>query len=420
MKHYFIDNLNVITDYMPSAETVSIKVMIKTGSRYEDKKYSGIAHFLEHMAFKGTKTRTTAQIAEEFDMIGGNFNAYTSREKTVYYAKVLKNDLELAVDILSDILQNSIFVPTEIAKEKKVILEELAQTKDAPDDYIFDLFQEKLFPNQALGRSIIGTENFINNVTSQDLIDYINQNYNRKNIIISGAGNFDSEEFYKLIERKFAYLSKSQSKQPEKAYYVGGDVRLKKDLEQVHLAIGFPGLSYLHDDFYSQKILEIVLGGGMSSRLFQEIREKRGLAYHISTFSLSYYDTGAFVIYSATNPESVNELITIISEQCKIAIDSIKEEELQRAKAQVKAGLLMAQESSSARAERIAWHYAVFGRIVPIEEIIAKIETVSVNKLKSSLLQILTNEKLPTVASIGKLEKLMHYEEIRSKFSLYL
>ncbi|AEI88931.1 M16 family metallopeptidase [Candidatus Midichloria mitochondrii] len=418
MKHYVVDKLNIVTDYMRSAETVSIKVMVKAGSRYENETNNGISHFLEHMAFKGTKTRTATQIAEEFDMIGGNFNAYTSREKTVYYAQVLKWDLALAVDVLADIVQNSIFEPEEIQKRKKVVLEELAQVKDTPDDHIFDLFQEKLFPNQALGRPIIGTEKFINSVMRQDLIDYIDQNYSRDNIVISCAGNFDDKEFYNLIKEKFAFLPQSRKPSFEHATYVGGEVRVEKDLEQVHLTIGFPGLSYLDQKFYEQQVLAVVLGGGMSSRLFQEIREKRGLAYHISTFSMSYADLGVFAVYSATNPDSVNELIEATAEQIKLATDSITEEELKRAKAQVKASLLMSQESSASRAERIAWHYAVYGRIIPLEEIIERIEAISIEDIKSTLLKILLNEKLPTVAAIGRLKKLMPYEDIRAKFTL--
>ena len=419
MGHCLINKLNIVTDYMPSAETVSVKIMVKIGSRYENEKNNGISHFLEHMAFKGTKTRSAMQIAEEFDMIGGNFNAYTSKEHTVYYAKVLKDDIKLAVNILSDIVQNSIFAEVEIQKEKKVILEELAHTKDTPDDYIFDLFQEKIFPNQALGRPVIGSEQFINNVTRADLVNYVNENYSRDNIIISCAGHFDENAFNKLIEEKFAFLVEDKSGDCEKANYIGGEIRFEKDLEQVHLVIGFPGLSYVDKDFYTQQVLSVILGGGMSSRLFQEIREKRGLAYHISTFSLSYYDTGAFCVYSATNPDSVNELIEATAEQFKLAIDTIKEDELKRAKAQVKASLLMSQESSSARAERIAWNYAVFGRIVSLDEIIGKIEAISTGDIKNSLLKILANEQLPTVAAIGKLKKLMPYKEIEAKFTLF-
>ncbi|WHQ46944.1 MAG: insulinase family protein [Candidatus Midichloria sp.] len=404
---------------MHSAETVSIKVMVKAGSRYENNENNGISHFLEHMAFKGTKTRTAVQIAEEFDMIGGNFNAYTSREKTVYHAQVLKDDLALAVDILSDIVQHSVFEPDEIQKEKKVILEELAQIIDTPDDYIFDLFQEKLFPNQALGRPIIGTEKFINNVTRQDLINYIDKNYSRDNIVISCAGNFDDGKFHNLIKEKFAFLPQSRKPNFEQSTYIGGEVRAEKDLEQVHLTIGFPGLSYLDKKFYEQQVLAVILGGGMSSRLFQEIRERRGLAYHISTFSMSYADLGIFSIYSATNPDSVNELIKATAEQMKLAANSITKEELKRAKAQVRASLLMSQESSASRAERIAWHYAAYGRIIPLEEIIDRIEAISIYDIKSTLLKILSNEKLPTVAAIGKLKKLMPYEDIRAKFTLY-
>ena len=324
MKHSKINKLNVVTDYMPSAETVSVKVMVKTGSRDEVESNGGISHFLEHMAFKGTKSRSAKQIAEEFDMIGGHFNAYTSREKTVYYAKVIKKEIEKAVDILADIMQNSVFAEDEINRERGVILEELAQTKDTPEEQVFDMFQDKMFPNQPIGRPILGSESFIKHVSRQDLIDYVNEHYKYDNITISCAGNFQEANFSKMIEQKFTNFVKGEVITPVKALYVGGEQRLEKDLEQVHITIGFPGLSYMNDSFYTQQILSIILGGGMSSRLFQEIRERRGLAYHISAFSVSYSDLGAFSIYSSTNHGSVNELITATAEQFKIALDDIR------------------------------------------------------------------------------------------------
>ena len=415
MNQFKIDGLTLITDYMPHIETVSVKIMVKVGSRFETIDVSGISHFIEHMAFKGTKTRSKTRIAEEIDITGGSFNAYTSKERTVYYAKVMKNDLDFVLELLADILQNSVFAEEEIENERKVILEERAQIKDSPDDYVFDLFQERLFLDQSLGRPIVGSESFIRSANRKQLLDYIGNYYNRENIIVSCSGNFDEDLFHKMVEQKFSFLQHGNENIFDKGAYVGGDIRLERDLEQTQIVLGFPGNSYRSDDFYKEQVMSVILGGGMSSRLFQEIREKRGLAYHISSFPLNYNDLGALCIYSATNHDSINELIEAVSEQLKIATDSISEAELDRAKKQVKSGLLMAQESSSARAERAAWSYSVFGRVIPIQEAIEKIESVSINDVQGLLVNMFKNQELPTVAAIGRLKNMVPYEHIKEK-----
>jgi predicted Zn-dependent peptidase len=206
MNQFKIDGLTLITDYMPHIETVSVKIMVKVGSRFETIDVSGISHFIEHMAFKGTKTRSKTRIAEEIDITGGSFNAYTSKERTVYYAKVMKNDLDFVLELLADILQNSVFAEEEIENERKVILEERSQIKDSPDDYVFDLFQERLFLDQSLGRPIVGSESFIRSANRKQLLDYIGNYYNRENIIVSCSGNFDEDLFHKMVEQKFSFL----------------------------------------------------------------------------------------------------------------------------------------------------------------------------------------------------------------------
>lgn len=411
-----LDNgLVVATDEMKEIETVTVSVLVKTGSRYEQKNINGISHFLEHMAFKGTKTRTAKQIAEEFDMIGGYFNAYTSREKTVYYAKVLKEDLLVAVDILADILQNSIFDEVEIEKERKVIIQEIAQTEDTPDDLVFDYFQEKAYPNQPFGSSILGTVESVSALQKQDIIDYVKTHYTFDRIIIAAAGNFDSNYFFKIVGEKFNNFTTNDNIIAEQASYHGGDCRIIKNLEQVHVVLGFKGVSFLHEDYYTQQVMTIISGGGMSSRLFQEVREKRGLAYSVSSFGSSYNDSGIIGVYSGTTDNNLNVLIDVIIEELYKLTQNIFDDELVRARAQVRAALLMSQESSVSRAEKLAGNLANYERYVPINEIIEKIDQVTPEKVMQFARNIFSQNALPTIATIGKVGKLYKYEDILQK-----
>lgn len=418
MKQQFkvLDNgLRIATDVMDSIETVSVSVLVKTGSRHENEKNNGISHFLEHMAFKGTNTRNAKQIAEEFDSIGGYFNAYTSREKTVYYAKVLKNDLGVAVDILSDILQNSLYEEVELEKERKVILEEMKMIQDTPDDLVFDYFQDIAYQNQSFGRSIIGTEETVNSINRDDIIGYVAKQYNFKDIIVGAAGNFDQGKFTDLITAKFSNFSNNSSNKIETPTYTGGDFRRVKDLEQVHIVMGYEGVSYKDPEYYNQQVLAIIAGGGMSSRFFQEIREKRGLAYSVSAFGSSYSDSGVFGIYCGTSEDKTNEFFDVICDELKKLTNDVTEEELKRAKAQVKASLLMSQESSVSRAEKLVGNLSVFGKYVPVSEIIAKIESVNIDSVQNFAKKILLDSSRLTLASLGKIDKLYNYDEIIKK-----
>ncbi len=412
------NGITVACDKMEGIETVAISVLIKTGSKFEEKEQSGISHFLEHMAFKGTSTRTAKQIAEEFDMIGGYFNAYTSREKTVYYARVLKNDIETAIDILSDILQNSAFLEEELEKERKVVLQEMAQTADTPDDIIFDYFQEAAFPDQPLGRPILGDEGVIKSLSRGQIIDYVNARYGSNNAIVSAAGNFEIDHYNDLIKSKFTSLPAKSRNLEIKSNYKGGESRVKKDLEQVHLVLGFEGASYHDDDYYTQKALSIIAGGGMSSRLFQEVRENRGLAYNISAFGSNYADSGIFGIYSSSSDYNINELVDVVIAELHKMMHNITEGEVIRAKAQVRSGLLMSQENSVSRAEKFASNLAIYGRYIPITEVINKINAIEPKTIQTYLKKILTNTKQPTISSIGKIEKLYQYDIIKNKLKL--
>lgn len=416
---FCLDNgLTIATDTMDNIETVAVSVLLKSGSRSENKENNGISHFLEHMAFKGTTTRSAKSIAEEFDNIGGYFNAYTSRERTVYYTKVLKGDVPLAVDILSDILQNSTYSEDEMEKEKGVIIQEIAQTEDTPDDLIFDHFQEVAYPDQPFGRSILGTVDFIKGVTRNQVIDFVNSQYHYNNIIIAGAGNLDPKVFSDLVTEKFTNFSKQPPSEVEGARYVGGERKTIRDLEQVHVVIGLKALSYLDPDYYTQQVLSIIAGGGMSSRLFQEVREKRGLAYAISSFTSSYSDSGIFGVYSGTAENNVNELIEVICAELLKLTHDVKSEELMRAKAQVRAGLLMSQESSVSRAEKLAGNYAAYGRYIPTLEVIEKIEAIDLKDITKLAVRMLTQKISPTLISIGKVDKVFTLSDIVKKLEL--
>jgi predicted Zn-dependent peptidase len=313
-----LDNgIRVISQKMNETEAVTIEIWTGVGSRYERPEQNGISHFLEHMAFKGTKTRSAKQIAEDFDNIGGQLNAFTSREHTVYYAKVLKENFHDAIDLLADIIQNSVFEQQEIERERNVVLQEIAMTNDAPDDIIFDLYQQTAYSNQPIGRSILGPSKLVANFSQEDLKGYVAEHYHGANLVISVAGNVDHQTVIEFAKKNLNNIPKGKRSDKEPANYVGGEHREQRDLEQVHMTFGFQGTPYLSDDVYKYQLLSCILGGGMSSRLFQEIRENRGLAYSVAAFNSSYLDEGTFTIYSATSPEKINELLQSVCDELK-------------------------------------------------------------------------------------------------------
>ncbi|MCE3231817.1 MAG: processing peptidase [Rickettsiaceae bacterium] len=412
-----LDNgLRIISQEMQETEAVTVEIWAGVGSRYEKPEQNGISHFLEHMAFKGTKTRTAKQIAEDFDNIGGHLNAHTSRENTVYYAKVLKDDFNEAGGLLSDILQNSIFDQKELELERNVVLQEIAMTKDAPDDIIFDYYQEAAFTNHPLGRPILGPEAIVSNFSQNDLNSYIGEHYTASNMILAVAGNIKHSNVVKFAEKELSGLRKGKRSHKEAASYTGGEHREERDLEQVHLTMGFKGISYLEEEIYTLQLLSLILGGGMSSRLFQEIRENRGLAYSISSFQSSYADTGMFSIYSATSPDKVNELINATCDELKRATHSITEQELKKAKSQSKASLLMGQESSSSRADTLGRRLMCYDRYITNEEILEKINAVTLKDVSQLLVRLVSESKL-TLAAIGDLKQLESYDKITARLA---
>lgn len=398
------NGLKVVNEYIGDVESVSVNIWVRTGSRNETKQINGISHFLEHMAFKGTTKRDTQQIAEEFDNIGGRVNAFTSISQTAFYTKVLKENTEKAVELLSDIVQNSIFLESEIEKERHVILQELAMTKDDPSDIIGDYFTETAYQNQPYGRSILGPEKNIKKFTKDDIISYVNNQYKTEDIIISFAGKLKTDDAVKFTKKYFNSLQKGKNKNPEKAIYTGGSFTKNKKLEQTQLMIGFEGFSCLDEHYYEAGVLGIILGGGMSSKLFQKIREKKGLCYRIDAYTTGSEDTGILEIACATAPEKTNEAILAIMDELKNTTNNITEEECKRAIIKLKSAVLMNKESNSSRAKKNVNDLFSMGRLIPSEEIISKIEGINTKKLKNLMGNILEKSN-PTLVLLGKLDK---------------
>lgn len=408
------NGLLVATDRMDSVETVSLGVWVGAGTRNERPEVNGIAHMLEHMAFKGTARRSAQAIAEEIEAVGGQINAYTSREQTAYYAKVLADDAPLAVDILGDILQNSTFEPAELERERTVILQEIGQAKDTPDDIIFDHFQAAAFPDQAMGRAVLGTADIVRHLKRPALLDYMGAEYGAGRMILAAAGRLDHEAIVGLAQRAFGALRGNDAARLEPALYRGGDLREERDLEQLHIVLGFKGIALDDPDFYPSSALSTLLGGGMSSRLFQEVREKRGLAYSIYAFGASYSDAGIFGVYAGTSADDAKELVSVIAGEMRAVAGKVTEAELARTRAQLKASTLMALESTGARCERLAQNLMVYGRIVPVEEIVTKIDAIDEAAVERVAARLLVSA--PTVAAVGPLRQLGDYGTIASAF----
>ena len=347
--HKLNNGLTVITDYIDTVETVSVGMWNKVGARNEQEKVNGVAHLLEHMAFKGTANRTALDIAKEVEMVGGAVNAYTSREVTAYYMKVLKEDIGLSVDIISDILQNSTFDAKELDRERGVILQEIGMYLDTPDDVVFDKWQEVAYPDQPMGRSILGKSEIIKSISRDQVEGFMKSFYRPDRMVFSVSGNFQESLVLDLVEKHFNNLPNGQDDHSPKASYKGGEFRQEKELEQVNIILGFEGVDFYSDLYYSTAVYSTVLGSGMSSRLFQEIREKRGLVYSVSSYTSSFSDSGIFGVYAGTGQKEVKELIPVLCDQLNISAKNFTPEELQRAKAQFKASLLMGQESTSRR-----------------------------------------------------------------------
>ena len=410
------NGLRVVSQNMPHLESAAIGVWVDTGARHEAAQLHGISHLLEHMAFKGTKRRSALAIAEEIEAVGGHVNAYTSRENTAYFIRVLRNDIPLAVDILADILQESVFDPNELDREQDVILQEIGQSLDTPDDLVFDRLQEVCYPDHALGRSIMGTEESVGALTPDILRGHLARNYRAHNMVLSAAGAVDHDALVRLAAEKFGGLAPSLPRELPRARYHGGHACEDKELEQAHLVLALEGVTYDDPDFYTSQVFSMVLGGGMSSRLFQEVREKRGLCYSIYAFANSYADTGQVGVYAGASGGSLNELTTVISGEIRALSAGVQEEEAARARAQLKAGLLMGVESPSARCEQMARHLLIHNRLPPSQELVEKIDSVDAIAVQRFGARILQAPKL-AFSALGPLSQLESGDKIAARFN---
>jgi len=409
------NGLRIVTDTVESMHSVALGIWVGVGARHENLAHNGVAHMVEHMLFKGTSQRNALQIAEEIEDVGGSMNAYTSREVTSYHVHLLKNDVRLGVDVLADMYMNSTLPDDEIERERQVILQEIGMCNDTPDDLVFDIHSETAYPQQSLGAPILGRAANIEAMQKEHLNGYINQFYTPANTVISAAGGVKHEEFVALVSELFEGQKQSDPCSFDSADYQGGEMRLAKDLEQSHFILGFQGINRLDEDYYAAQVLSSILGSGMSSRLFQEVREKRGLVYSIFSFHSGYQDDGQFGIYAGTGPEKLDEIIPVICDEVLKVGGDVTGEELDRAKAQLKAGMLIGRESMMTRADQQA-KYALFrNKILDPEGLIRAIETVDTSAIARVAEKIFSTK--PTLAALGPLDRLEDYSEIEQRLA---
>jgi predicted Zn-dependent peptidase len=409
------NGLRIVTDRIDTVDTVSLGIWVDVGTRHEAPEINGAAHFLEHMAFKGTERRSARDIAEEIEAVGGHLNAYTSRESTAYYAKVLKEDVPLALDILADILMNSSFDPAEFERERAVILQEIGQANDTPDDIIFDHFQERAFPEQAMGRPVLGSPEILRHLRRDAVIAYLRDHYGATRMVLSASGNLDHDRFVDLADKLLSAMPAERAITTEAARYVGGEYRQARDLEQLHLVLGFPGLTLGDPDYYAASVLSTAFGGGMSSRLFQEVREKRGLVYTIHSFAHGYRDGGLFGIYAGTGEEEAGELVPVLCDEMLRLADGFASVELARAKAQMKAGLLMSLESTGARCEQMAQHMLIHGTPFDPAEMVRHIE--AVDDAAIGRVVAAWHNAPPTLAALGPVGQLEDFARLSARLA---
>ncbi|WP_284639125.1 M16 family metallopeptidase [Paenibacillus silviterrae] len=392
MNKYTLSNgLRVVTEQIPTCRSVAFGIWVKTGSRYESESLNGISHFIEHMLFKGTDRYSAKDIAEIFDGIGGNVNAFTSKEYTCYYCKVLDEHLPLAVEVLSDMFFRSVFDASELEKEKNVIFEEIAMYEDTPDDMVHDLIAKAAFGEHSLGYTIIGNQPNLAAMNSDTLRDYMKQHYTVANTVISIAGNI-SDDVIELMEKHFAGFEKTGAEESTINPAFHSDLKyFQKKTEQNHICLSFPGLSAKDDRLYAMVLLNNAIGGGMSSRLFQEIREKRGLAYSVYSYHTSYQDGGMFTIYTGTAPKQTDEVLKVTMEMLEeLKQSGLTEAELKKGKEQMKGSLILSLESTSSRMNRLGKNELMLGRHYSLDEIIERIEQVEMDHIRELISQMMS------------------------------
>lgn len=397
------NGIPVIMENIPTVKSVSMGIYVKTGSKFETNEEHGVSHLLEHMIFKGTDKRSSKDISEEIDFIGGNINAYTSKEMTSFYITVLDSYIDVACDVLADIFLNSLFNKDELEKEKNVVIEEIRMYEDMPEDQVHDMNLQNVFKGCRLENSVLGTEESVKSISREVLVNYYNERYTADNIVIAIAGNINFEKISDLLETKFGGLKRKliQREYNGKMILNQGKNIIKRDTNQIHLCMNTKGVSYHDAHKYHVSLIAEVLGGGMSSRLFQEIREERGLAYSVYSYLSSYQDGGLFTTYAGTTKEHYEEVIELVKKEFKnIRVNGITEKELHRTKNQFVSGIILGLESSKSRMSRMGNSFANYGKVVPIEDITAKIEKITLDDIKKYSEEIL-DEKYYSITVLG-------------------
>jgi predicted Zn-dependent peptidase len=409
------NGLTVVTDPMPQLESAAVGVWVNAGTRNETRAQMGLSHMLEHMAFKGTRRRTARRIAEEIEAVGGYLNAYTSREQTAFHVRLLKGDVPLGIDILADILTEPAFEQGELERERQVVLQEIGQARDTPDDIIFDHLQTVVYPDQPMGYPILGDEETVGAFSQDDLRAYMAANYRADAMMLIASGAVRHADIVRLAEEKFASLPRGDRVAPQPASYGGGDLRLDEDHEQIHVTYGFRGVGSADPDIYAAQVYATALGGGMSSRLFQEVREKRGLCYSVYAFNHAFMDGGMMGIYAGTGEAEAAELSAVVAGEMSSIAETANAEEIQRAKAQLRSGLLMGLERPAARAEQIAGQLLAYGRVLPLSELtqnLAEVDEAAVRRFGARIMEA----GAPAMVAIGPVGNLEAYPDFASRF----
>ncbi|MGR3467122.1 MAG: M16 family metallopeptidase [Shimia sp.] len=414
--HTLPNGFRIVTERMEGLGSASIGVWVAAGGRHERPEQNGIAHFLEHMAFKGTERRSALQIAEAIEDVGGFINAYTSREMTAYYARVLGEDVPLALDVIADIVLNPVFDPAEIEVERGVILQEIGQTLDTPDDIVFDWLQEVAYPDQPIGRTILGETARVQAFSRADLSGFVREHYGPGQMILAAAGAVDHDKLCAEAEKLFGALKPRPQGIPDLARFAGGERHENRALEQVHFTLAFEGPDYRDEAIYTSQIFSTAFGGGMSSRLFQEVREKRGLCYSIFSQAGAYADTGLTTIYAGTSGEQVGDLAQITMDELKRAAEDMTPAEVARARAQMKAGMLMGLESPSSRAERNARMLSIWGRVPDLPEVVEHIDAVTTGDIRA-FAQAMVDDQRMALALYGPLSKAPKLEALQERLA---
>jgi predicted Zn-dependent peptidase len=410
------NGLHVITHSMPHLESVALGIWVKAGARDERPEENGVAHFLEHMAFKGTKRRTAQGIAEEIESAGGEINAATGMETTTYYARTLKADWPLAMDILADIFTESTLDENEMERERDVILQEIAASKDQPDDLVFDLAQSASYGDHPLGRSILGTTELVQSMTRDQMLAWRTRNYWASRMVVCATGNVNHADFAKAAEKHFGQIPQGHSPQRHPPTFAGTAHTEQKPLDQTHIVLSFPAPNYRDPRVYQLQVLSNILGGGMSSRLFQEVREKRGLCYSVFAFGTTYEDTGQLGVYAATSPDHTPDLMEVTSNVMMSMADEISEKEIDRAKAQLKTSIVMNLESASSRADQIARQFLAFGEVPEMATLISKIEAVTADQVRE-LARSIFRSATPSLSAVGQLSALESHATLAARFA---